>query len=312
MKELLRATTAYRSLLWEAQRGTCAHASLVVFPDEALLRALLKECAKAILSAEDGTRNERLIENEHLPDCMILPEAGGKLTAETGGFIVEESAMRPVEGDKKLFVLDMFHTVTPLVQNKLLKILEEPPEGVYFLIGTSNEYAVLPTVLSRVKRYAVPPFSEEQVAAALRRTHPFEKGIAEAAGACGGIYSFAESLLMGEGKLFSRAERFLSGEDTELFCRSLTDREEAKPFFAAVRLTLRDIALYQTGQARYASRKDVGQLAAHYPAGAALKGIALVDEAERQMAFNANFSQCALALAIGLDKEKKKWQRLRS
>ena len=158
MRALLRSTSAYTSFCGGAQ--TAAHFSLVLFPDERLLRPLLKECAKAFFGAADGSRTAKLIDEECFSDCIILPPAGGKLTAELAATIAEESILRPVEGEKKLFVLDAFHTVTPLVQNKLLKLLEEPPEGVYFLAGAAAEHTVLPTVLSRACRLAVAPFPE--------------------------------------------------------------------------------------------------------------------------------------------------------
>lgn len=314
MKELLRSTTAYRTISEDARRGELAHAVLVTFPDDKYLRTLLRECAKAFFLAADGSREEKLLEEEHFSDCLFLPEPGGKLTAELGAYIIDESLLRPVEGEKKLFVLDAFHTVTPLVQNKLLKILEEPPEGVFFLLGTANEYAVLPTVRSRVKKFVTSPFSEEDVAAALRRSFPTSQGIEEAARASGGVYSVAESLLLCGGEDFRRAERFLAGEDVEVLCRSLGDRGQARPFFAAVRLVLRDVMLTASGRGPFASRRSEGvrKLAKYYHAGAAMRGIEFVDEAERQVGFNANLSQSALALFIRLDKERKKWQRLQS
>ena len=97
---LLRSTRVYRSM-----RGDVSHTTLVTFPDEKYLRALLKECAKAFFHAEDGSREAKLIAEEHFSDCIILPEAGGKLTAELGGRIIDESILRPVEEAKKLFVL---------------------------------------------------------------------------------------------------------------------------------------------------------------------------------------------------------------
>ncbi len=308
MRRLLQETTAYKGMRADV------HATLVVFPDEKYLRPLLRECAKAFFGAEEGSRLAKLLDEEHFADCLFLPEEGGKLTAEMGARIVDESVLRPVEGEKKLFVLDNFHTVTPLVQNKLLKSLEEPPAGVYFLLGATNEHAVLPTVRSRVKQIAVPPFSENEIFKALSRMYPDAEGKKEAAAACGGVLSVAETLLKGGGEEFVRAEKFLSGENTEEFCRSLSDKKDAKSFFAAVRLVLRDALLISRGGEKYAARSGEGtrKIARLYPAGAAIRGLSLVESAEREIGFNANFSQCALALSVGLKKERETWQKLQS
>ncbi len=306
MKELLRSARIYRDM-----GGDVARTVLVIFSDEIYLRALLKECAKAFFHAEDGSREADLIGKETFTDCLFFPAEGGKLTAEMCGRIIDESVLLPVERGKKLIVLDNFHTASAAVQNKLLKVLEEPPGKVYFLLGTANEYAVLPTVRSRAQKELVPPFSEEQIAGALSRMHPREDGRAAAA-ACGGILSVAEALLSAGEDVFVRAEKFLSGEKTEEFCRSLTDKKDAKLFFSSVRMVLRDVMFLRHGLGKYAARTSAGtqKLARMYTAGAAERGIFLVGQAEREITFNANFSQCALNLAIQLKKEREKWQKL--
>lgn len=70
--------------------------------------------------------------------------------------ILEESALKPVEGNKKLFVAGDFAEATTQAQNKLLKLLEEPPEGVYFLLGATVSFSVLPTILSRTEKLEIP------------------------------------------------------------------------------------------------------------------------------------------------------------
>lgn len=309
MQELLRASVAYNRIKADSAAGKIAHGVLVLFPDEVYLRALLKECAKAFFGAEDFSRTAKLIESESFSDCIFLPPAGEKLTAERAGNMIDESNLRPVEGSKKLFVLDGFHLVTPLVQNKLLKLLEEPEEGVYFLLGACAQHSVLPTVLSRVSKITEPPFSEEQIARALKRNHP-EAEVAQAAAACGGVYSVAENLLEGA-EVFRLAEEFLAGEDVAL-CRTIGERKEKREFLSAVKLLLRDMLFYRTGREAYAALQSEGvrRLAEEYGEGAILEGIRLTDEAEKQIQFNANFAQALLTLAIGIQKEKIKWQKL--
>ncbi|MBR7186050.1 MAG: hypothetical protein IKD43_00920 [Clostridia bacterium] len=312
MKQLLRSTTAYKLFVADAMCASTAHTTLIVFPDEKYLRMLLKECAKAFFLAKEGSRVEALIERESFQDCMILPAMGEKLTADTASALIEESALRPLEGDKKLFVLDAFENVTPLVQNKLLKVLEEPPRGVYFLLGATAEHALLPTVLSRAKRYVVPPFSEEAIEGALKRGRVQGAELREAAAASGGIYSVAESLLAGGGEEFRLAEAFLAQRDVEKLCRALGERKEGKAFLAAVKLVLRDLMLLAAGQEHYCARKtaEMQRLAAEYPVGALLAAIGFVTDAERELQFNANVGQAALVLALRIREEKIKWQKL--
>ena len=311
MKKLLHETTAYNNLRADAERGAIAHTTLVVFPDESYLRPLLIECAKAFFGAKEGSREAKLIETETYSDCLFFPAAGGKLTTDDGARIVEESLLRPVEGDKKLFVLDAFHNVTPLMQNKLLKLLEEPPEGVHFLIGTVNEHAVLPTVLSRARKLVEPPFPEEKIEAALKRMHGDGAENARAAAASGGVLSLAETLLEGS-ESFAYAEEFLKDEDGERLCREMEGKADKAAFFAAVRLILRDMLFYKIGAERYVAIKgeSVQRLSQGYPAGALVSAIGFVSDAERNVRFNANFSQAALALLYAIREEKDKWKSL--
>ena len=53
---------------------------------------------------------------------------------------------------KKIFVIENIDASTEQAQNKMLKIIEEPPKNVYFLISANNERKVLKTILSRVQK----------------------------------------------------------------------------------------------------------------------------------------------------------------
>ncbi len=312
MKELLHSTTAYRRIREDAQGDSLSHTMLVLFPDEGYLRLLLKECAKAFFGAEEGSRTAMLIDKESFADCMILPPEGEKLTAESASSVVEESLLRPVEGARKLFVFDCFHLAAPLVQNKLLKLLEEPPDGVYFLLGATAEHAVLPTVLSRAKKFSVPPFTEKQIEDVLGRGHAREEGIREAAAASGGIVSVAEGLLAGGGEDFRLAEQFLAGEGVETLCRAIGERKERRAFFAALKLVLRDMLFLSAGQKQFCARKtqEITRLAEEYPAGVILSAIGFVTEAEKEIGFNANPGQAAFSVYLRMQKEKERWQKL--
>lgn len=286
-----------------------APASLVVFPDAKYLRTLLKECAKAFFGEEDKRRCA-LIDGETFSDCLILPKAGAKLSVEDAARMIDESLLHPVEEEKKLFVLDAFDTSSQLVQNKLLKILEEPPRDVYFLLGASSEGAVLPTVLSRVRKIAVPPFTEEEVLAALGRNHEGE-GIARAAAASGGVYSLAEELLSG-GENFRIAERIFEGKELEKLCREAGEIKDRDALFAALFLTARDLLFYKTGQDRYVSLKDgkLKGLAEGFHEGALLAAARLIADAQRDTQFNASLRQSLYTLGLGIREEKTKWQKL--
>lgn len=59
----------------------------------------------------------------------------------------------PYEGDKTALV--SFHTITVPAQNALLKIIEEPRNGVRFIFITTNKDAIIPTLYSRLQEQRV-------------------------------------------------------------------------------------------------------------------------------------------------------------
>lgn len=308
MINLIRKTQLYRAIQSNGEK-LFSQAVLAIFPDEKYLRLLLKECAKGFFKAEEGSRIAGLIDKELFSDLLIFPDEEKKFTVDLSVNVLEESLLRPVESREKLIILTDFHTAPALVQNKLLKLLEEPPEGVRFLLGAVTEQPVLPTVLSRVKKIVVPPFTEEEIFGALSRKYP-EGNLRAAAAAGGGVFSVAESLLSGE-ESFRFAEEFLSSLRVET-CEKIGKIKTQTEFFAALRAILRDMLFYKSGHKQYvlgASRK-VAELAEQYPFGVIVYALEQVTLAEGQIKFNANFASCIYALALGIKEEIGKWKRL--
>lgn len=57
--------------------------------------------------------------------------------------------MTPNEADYKIYILVNAHLMSVQAQNAILKVLEEPPAYVRFILTVENKSALLPTVLSR-------------------------------------------------------------------------------------------------------------------------------------------------------------------
>lgn len=58
----------------------------------------------------------------------------------------------PVQGRMKVYIVDEVHMLTPEAFNALLKMLEEPPPHVVFVLATTEPHKILPTILSRCQR----------------------------------------------------------------------------------------------------------------------------------------------------------------
>lgn len=71
---------------------------------------------------------------------------------ETARSIIENSKNKFIDGKNKCFILDECHKTNDVFQNALLKVLEEPPDFVYFMLCTTNPEKLLFTVKSRCTR----------------------------------------------------------------------------------------------------------------------------------------------------------------
>lgn len=63
--------------------------------------------------------------------------------------LIETTSFLPVLGRKKVYLIDEVHMLSKAAFNALLKILEEPPLSVIFILATTDPHKVIDTVRSR-------------------------------------------------------------------------------------------------------------------------------------------------------------------
>jgi DNA polymerase-3 subunit gamma/tau len=69
--------------------------------------------------------------------------------------IRERVVMQPVEGRKKVYILDEAHQLTDAAFNALLKLIEEPPPHLVFVFCTTELQKMLSTVRSRCQTFVL-------------------------------------------------------------------------------------------------------------------------------------------------------------
>lgn len=80
----------------------------------------------------------------------------------------EEAMFTPARGKYRVFIIDEVHMLSSNAFNALLKILEEPPKHVVFILATTEVDEVLPTVLSRCQRFDFKRITGEKIAERLK------------------------------------------------------------------------------------------------------------------------------------------------
>jgi len=82
--------------------------------------------------------------------------------------IRKQSQFRSLEGPCRVWVIDEVHKMTNDAQNAMLKILEDTPSHVYFILCTTEPQKLLPTVKGRCSQYQVATLSDREMMTLLR------------------------------------------------------------------------------------------------------------------------------------------------
>jgi DNA polymerase III subunit gamma/tau len=81
----------------------------------------------------------------------------------------ENVALAPMEGGRRVYILDEAHMLTTQAWNAFLKTLEEPPPHVVFVLATTEAHKVPATIVDRCHRFDFHRPSLEQIAGVLER-----------------------------------------------------------------------------------------------------------------------------------------------
>jgi len=144
----------------------------------------------------------------------------------------------PSAGRAKVYIIDEVHMLTKEAFNALLKTLEEPPSGVYFVFATTELHRVPPTIRSRCQTYEfhrIPPETIARTLATLAEKEGFDvepAALAELARQADGGLRDAQSLLdqaaaVGEGRVTLEGLRRLLGEAADEAYLRIVERTAA-------------------------------------------------------------------------------------
>lgn len=107
--------------------------------------------------------------------------------------------LKPNEGSRTVVILTNIELMNPLVSNSFLKVLEEPPDRVLFILTTDNMNSLMPTVLSRCQILKCSALHEDEVTEALVQRDGMTKSDAQyLAKISGGNYAMARGAELGE------------------------------------------------------------------------------------------------------------------
>jgi len=93
----------------------------------------------------------------------------GQIGVDEAHEIVKKLSLKSYEGGYKVMLIWMADKMNGATANKLLKLIEEPPEKTVFILITEHEEQLLQTIRSRCQILHFPPLAEEAISTALEQ-----------------------------------------------------------------------------------------------------------------------------------------------
>ena len=159
MDQVVGQEPVVRTLRRAIETGRVAHAYLFSGPrgtgktSTAKVLAMGLNCAAGPTAEPDGTCDScRAIVNNSSLDVVEMDAASNRGIDEIRD-LRDRVNLAPVGGLTKVYIIDEVHMLTPEAFNALLKMLEEPPEHVVFVLATTEKHRVLPTIISRCQSF---------------------------------------------------------------------------------------------------------------------------------------------------------------
>jgi DNA polymerase-3 subunit gamma/tau len=102
---------------------------------------------KTILPCYECSSCKAFVENKHLD--IIELDAASHTGVDTIRSLIDNAFLAPLMGNKKFYIIDEAHMLSKAAFNACLKIMEEPPENVHFILATTEVHKIIDTIRSR-------------------------------------------------------------------------------------------------------------------------------------------------------------------
>jgi DNA polymerase III subunit delta' len=96
-------------------------------------------------------------------DSIEVGNAQGMIFASEASEIIKKLSLKTFESDFKIMILWLPEKMHQATANKLLKMIEEPPEKTLFLLVSEEPDKVIPTILSRCQLVKIPSFNNHEI-----------------------------------------------------------------------------------------------------------------------------------------------------
>lgn len=320
ISDRLEASAFYKEFLGEVSAGRVGNAYLIVSEDELAGRIMLELMSKVLLT--DVFRDKeslKLFKEGTHPDLHIY-NRGKKITVQDAENIITEAQKSGWASERRLFIVDNAESAGADVQNKLLKIMEEPPAGAIIIFRAKHESALLETVRSRMKIMRLPLADDCDIEEELTESG-VPKGVALVASRlAGGNYALATAYSEEEGleedysAVFSLLANCKKTRDMAPYVYGgLFTTERLERILDFIELILRDVLAEITASnvRRYTYNRDaeLEQIGDGFTPGGLAMAILAVNEARRMAEVNISPETIGEKLLFDILEAKYKWRK---
>lgn len=188
-------------------------------------------------------------------DAYYLTPVGTMLKVEQFRQLQEQLILQGGAGSRRIGIIDHVETMNTEFANRMLKILEEPPAGVVFILITDQPARLLPTIVSRCIMIPFEPVGDEEMLSGLVRykggsAEDYKKAVSWGGGIVTSVLDYVEGTGMEESKYAFDFLRIMATHDCPYakwlsISINFTD-QETKDILRWTGLILRDLAVLRS------------------------------------------------------------------
>ena len=251
----------------QIETGKLSHAYLFTGTRGTGKTSCAKILAKAVncLDPQDGNPCNccaacRAIDDGSCMDVLEI-DAASNNGVDSVRVLRDDAIYTPSEVKRRVYIIDEVHMLSIAAFNALLKIIEEPPEHLIFILATTELNKVPATILSRCQRFSFRRLRPEDIAGRLNFI-AYQEGIQIAPAALRLLARLADGAMRDGVSLLDQCASACQGELTEeLVCQTLglagVKRTGELLMAAGKQDTAQTLSIFE---ALYAEGKDLGAL----------------------------------------------------
>ena len=155
------------------ENGTLPH-GILLCAEEGLGKGFVaKLLAAQYLEPQSEHRQSQVVNGTH-PECIIVEGTGtsGQIKVEQIREVRTKVQETGFTEKGKTVIIENANRMTSAAANALLKVLEEPPQGVLFILTAPSTGAVMPTILSRCAVFSLSPIPEDVCVQKIKEQYP--------------------------------------------------------------------------------------------------------------------------------------------